>query len=400
MASPSPSRNFGQWKVLLICPNGKLSAELAPLLAEHLPFSPVLELKEYPTRAVVSEALQDQGCNLCFVDAESSRDWALALISDLSMLDAKLPVVAVHGSNDSEYILRTLRQGATEFLFQPLTSEHFVPVMERIATLHRGKALNHAKVYCVTPAKGACGASTVACNLAQHWKRVGAKKILLADLDPLAGTVSFQLKLKQNYSFMDALTRGSVLDEDVWRGMVHTSGGIDIMLSPDQPVHGIDEAHNAANLLEFARSLYEVIVVDSSGPYGQWNLTLARLCDELLLVTTNELPALQATQRTLAYMDRNRIDRGKIKVVVNRYHKDGGLSRDVIESALHTDIYHLVPSDYADVQSALVEGKPLPPGTSVGRSIIQLAEKLSGKQASAQAAKTSSLSSLFSFLRR
>jgi len=400
MSSPAQNRNFGQWKILLICPSSSISSEITPLLSEHLPFSPILELKEYPTRAVLSEALQEHGCNICFVDTESSRDWGLALLSDISMLDAKLPVVAIHAGNDSEYILRTLRQGATEFLFQPLSSEHFVPVMERISAQHRGKSLHNAKVYCITPSKGACGASTVACNLAQHWKRLGAKKILLADLDPLAGTVSFQLKLKQNYSFMDAITRGTALDEDIWRGMVHTSGNIDIILGPDQPVHGIDEAHNAAHLIDFSRSLYEIVIVDTGGAFGQWNLTLARLCDELLLVTTNELPALQATQRTLAYFDRNRVDRAKIRIVVNRYHKDVGLSRDVIESALHTDIYHLVPSDYEDVQKALVEGKSLPPNTPVGRSIIQLAEKLSGKKVAAPVTKSSSLSSLFSFMRR
>lgn len=394
------SRNFGQWKILLICPDQSVGAELASLLTEYLPFSPLLELKQYPTRAVLHEALQEQGCNLCFVDAESSRDWALALINDLSLLDSKLPVVAIHGNNDTDFILRSLRQGAAEFLFQPLTSEQFIPVMERIAAQHRGKNSNYAKVYAAMPAKGACGASTMACHLAHHWKRLGTKKILLADLDPLAGTVSFQLKLKQTYSFMDALARGTQLDEDIWRGLVHTVRGTDVLLSPEQPVHGIDEAHNPAGIIDFARSLYEVVIVDTSGPYGQWNKSVARLCDELLLVTTNELPALQAAQRALAFFDRNRVDRSKIRVVVNRYHKDMGLSRDMIESALHCDVYQLVPSDYEEVQRALVEGKSVAPGTPVGRSVVELTEKLSGKKVSAPTSRPGSLSSLFSFLRR
>ena len=49
------------------------------------------------------------------------------------------------------------------------------------------------------PAKGAAGATTIACNLAYQCKRLGASKILLADLDPLTGTVSFVLKLKSTY---------------------------------------------------------------------------------------------------------------------------------------------------------------------------------------------------------
>jgi pilus assembly protein CpaE len=400
MSASPPSKTFGQWKILLICPDLAIQSELAPLLAEHLPFSPIHALNDYPTRSVLGDALQEHGANLCFVDVETNRDWALALLSDLSMLDAKLPVIGLHRGNDSDYILRTLRQGATEFLFHPFSSEHFLPVMERISAQHRGKSLSNAKVYCVMPAKGACGASTVACNLALHWKKLGAKKILLADLDPLTGTVSFQLKLKQNYSFMEALTRGGQLDEDIWRGMVQTSSGVDVLLAPDQPVHGIDETHNASSIIEFSRSMYDVVVLDCNGAYGQWSLTVARLADELLLVTTNELPALQATQRALAYLDRNRVDRSKIRIVVNRYHKEIGLSRDVIEAALHSDVFHLIPSDYEDVQRALVEGRHIPAGSPVGRGLVTLAEKLSGKDTAPAPTKSSSLSSLFSFLRK
>ena len=85
----------------------------------------------------------------------------------------------------------------------------------------------------------------------------------------------------------------------IWRGLVQTAGTTDILLSPDHPVHGIDEAHNPAGLIDFARSLYDVVLVDTNGPYGLWNKSIARYCDELLLVTTNELPALRSLRDRL-----------------------------------------------------------------------------------------------------
>ena len=70
--------------------------------------------------------------------------------------------------------------------------------------------------------------------------------------------------------------------------------------------------------------------------YGDWNLSQARLADEILLVTTNELTALQAVQRALSYMDSNNIGRYKIRLIVNRYDRHVGLSKDVImATALH-----------------------------------------------------------------
>jgi len=62
-------------------------------------------------------------------------------------------------------------------------------------------------IVAVIPAKGACGASTIAANLAFQWKRSSGQRILLVDLDPLTGTISFMLKIKSIYSFLDALQR-------------------------------------------------------------------------------------------------------------------------------------------------------------------------------------------------
>ncbi len=400
MTVATPSVTFGQWKVLLVCPNGSLIEELSPLLAAHLPFSPALELRQYPPRAVLAEALQNQGANICFVDVSVNQDSATALLGELCKLDPKLPIVAIHQGNDPNYIIRTLRQGATEFLFRPVTAEHFIPVMERLSASRGGTGVRQSKIYCVMPAKGACGASTVACNLAYYCGKAGAGKVLLVDLDPLTGTISFQLKLRQGYSFMEALNRGHHLDEDIWKGLVVKSSGIDILLAPDQPVHAIGENYSAGAILEFARSLYDIIVVDTASAYGQWSHSIARGSDEILLITTNELPALQSTQRALAYLERSQIDHVKISVIVNRYHEDIGLSSDMIGTALHTDVFHLIPSDYEGVQRALVDGKPIPSSTPVGKALMKLAGKLTGMQRPAPPPKTSPLAGLFSFLRR
>jgi Flp pilus assembly CpaE family ATPase len=96
-------------------------------------------------------------------------------------------------------------------------------------------------------------------------------------------------------------------------------------------------------------------------------------------VTTNELPALQAAQRALSYLDTNRIGRWKIRLLVNRYHRDVGLSREVIGTALHTEVFDILPSDYEAVQKSLMEGKPAPPSTAFGKSIQQLADRLGGR---------------------
>src|SRR5262249_14094533 len=146
-------------------------------------------------------------------------------------------IIVLLDSKDPELILRAMRQGAAEFLVRPFTPEQLTHSLERIVTI-LGGSQNLGRLYCVMPAKGACGASTIACNIAPQWKRFGFKRILLADLDPLTGTQSFLLKLRSNYSFLDAVSHAATMDLDIWKGLVTTVTGIDVILAPETVQEG------------------------------------------------------------------------------------------------------------------------------------------------------------------
>jgi pilus assembly protein CpaE len=248
------------------------------------------------------------------------------------------------------------------------------------------------------PAKGGCGASTIASNLAYQLKRVGDKRILLADLDALAGTLSFLLKIKSNYSFMDVLARSGEIDQDLWKAVVTHRQGVDVLLSPEVMTDGVSDLKDASAIVEYARGAYDLVVLDAGSVYGDWNLSQAHLSDEILLITTNELTSLQAVQRALSYLDANSVGRYKIRLIVNRYDRHVGLSRDVIGTALHMDIYHLMPTDYDAIQKSLMEGKPLAATTNFGKSVIGLVDRLAGS--SEPLKRNTSLSGLLSLFSR
>jgi pilus assembly protein CpaE len=394
-AAPSASK-----KAFIISPNSRMAGDLDALLQSHLGGTPAGHLRAYPSPRDVGATL-GSGAHLVFLDIVSDQEQAVQLLSEMTRVGPAVQVIALLAGNDPDLILKCLRAGAVDFLIQPFTGEQIDAAMAKLARLQpaaESSGKEPAKIYAVMPAKGACGATTIACNLAFQWKRLGAQRVLLADLDPLAGTMSFLLKIKSMYSFLDALQHAFELDADLWQGMITNVAGVDVLLAPELMVEGAQDLRDPSPILDYARHAYDVVVIDTGGVYGDWNLNAARGANELLLITTNELPALQAAQRALSYLDTNRIGRWKIRLLVNRYHRDVGLSREVIGTALHNEVFDVLPSDYEAVQKALMEGKPAPGSTSFGKSIMQLADRLGGRTEAVK--KSTSLGGLLSLFGR
>ena len=398
MANSESARINGSLKALFITANPLIRRELTPLFTRAAPHLACSErpLPESPQE--LAGVLQQESPQLCFLDFAQNTDRGLSLVTELLRLDSRLVIVALLPGSDSSLILRCLRQGASEFLLCPYKPEHVDAMLQKVARLLPSEKLQKAAtIYSVMPAKGGCGATTLACNLAYQLNRHGSKRVLLADLDPLSGILSFMLKIKSDYSFLDVLHRSSDIDADLWKTMVTKKNSIDVLLSPDTMMEGADDLTDASSIIEYARYNYDVVVLDANGVYGPWNLTQSRLCDELLLVTTNELTSLQAVRRALTYLENNGVGRWKVRVVVNRYQREVGLSEELMATALDRDLYHLLPSDYVGVQKSLMEGKAIAPSSNLGKSLAQLADRMAGR---AESTRKSSFGGLFSLFNR
>ena len=55
------------------------------------------------------------------------------------------------------------------------------------------------------------------------------------------------------------------------------------------------------------------------------------------------------------------------------------MSREVIGTALHTEVFETLPSDYEAVQKALLDGKPIHASTPFGKGIVEIVDRLGGK---------------------
>jgi len=400
MALSDTHRFHGRCKALYFGGKPATLRELHPFLLHHFPLCSAVQLEAYPSPRELSEAFQNALPTLCILNVEKLADSAAGLIPELLRLDSKLAIIAVLPHDHPDLILPYLRLGATDFLISPFTPDQVQMVSQKVIKLFPSPQSGSAsgRILTVLPAKGACGATTVACALAFEWKRVTAARVLLADLDPFTGTIGFLLKVKSSFSFADVLSRAADIDADLWKAMVTDCHGVDVLLAPEFPLEGASELEDASSILDYARCNYPAVIADAGSAIGDWSLSQALLSDEVLLISTNELASLHSAQRAIRYLEQNGIGRWKIKLVLNRYDERLGVSRELIQNALGMDVFDVLPTDDSTVQKSLMEGKPVGSTSKLGKRLGALAERLAGQQPSPR--KSSSLAGLFSLFSR
>lgn len=358
-----------------------MAAEIKHLLGREIPQMKLVFRSDYPTRSALSELAAQDGIRLCFLDIASDRDAAFGALSAVGACCPDTPIFALLRSDDPELILQCLRQGASEFLIQPFTTDQLHAAMAKLSRFYQTPAAQpetNCRVFCVLPGKGACGATTVACHLAHSLHRHGFSKVLLADMDGLTGTVAFLLKLKSNYSFIDALQHAGNLEADIWKVLVNPTSGIDVLLAPENPMEGFGDGADPTPIVAYARRAYDAVVLDGGSSYGEWNAALARSANETLIVSTSELAALHSFQRARSYLVSKGARRDSVRLVINRQMKKQGLGQEAIEQALQCEVFNTLPADPDAIRRSLMDGRPAPANSSFGKSVSHLAAALAG----------------------
>jgi pilus assembly protein CpaE len=373
MPPPNRARTV-VWKPLVVCPQPDFHRRLRAVLTELAVEQPCT-LTEYPRSGMIGGLVERHACNICFLDAATNSEEAQLLISELA---PAVPVVALHPRNDADLILRCLRRGASEFVADP-TADAVRGVFERLART-RFEAARHAPgaVYCVVPGKPGCGASTLAAHLAIQLHSGGANPVLLVDGDYLTASIAFMLKLKPEFHLEDVLRDWARMDDDLWSRLTVPAFGLDVLAAPEDPTTRTQVSRQfAGELCAFWRERYEAVVLDLPDVRAAVDCGFAGLSDTVLLITTNELAALHATCRGLRYLDAGSADRGKLRLILNRYTPVTGLNRDEVKTVLALQPFAILCNDYEVIQAALLDGKPAPPGSRFGASVQALCRQLS-----------------------
>lgn len=366
---------------ILVCPDRGLAQQFSTTIADLKSLNILADLKEYPSAALLEERLKLLRPDAVLLDVRSERDAALFLFSQIAAARPELAFIGLHQSNDPEAILLCLRSGVAEFLHAPFRKDDAEQAIMRLVR-RKESGIRHqparGRLIAFVPSKGGSGTTCIACNTAHQLARASKGRVLLADFDLTAGTVSFLFKLSHNYSLLDGIKHSHQLDESLWGSLVANRWGVDILPAPEKPYVLPIEPYRVHECLEYARSIYDHVVVDLGSISERVSAATLNEADQIFVVANPELPVLFLARKTLALLEEMGFNREQVRVLLNRVHKREELSLSDMEKIFRFPVHATFPNDYPAMRHALTEGRPVADNCDLGKAYRKFAEELIG----------------------
>lgn len=366
---------------LLISPNREIAEKFIKAAGPVRLFQVVSDLKSYLPEQVLEMRMRQWKPDVVLLDLSTQIDEACETIRYLLNRNPPIQVVGLHSHQDGNAIVRSLRAGASEFLWAPFDAAAQQAAYERVVKL-RAPAVSEERelgtVIGFASTKPGSGASTIAAQSAFAIHRISKKRVLLLDLDLMGGTIGFYLKIQHPYSFVDLLDRDSMPDAREWQSLAAQLDGIDILPGPEEPVAATLDPVRLQLLIEMVRKQYDFIVLDLPSIFHRASMLAFSEASAAYLVTTAELPSLHLTRKAIEMLDAVGFEKSRYSILVNRLSRQQGIAATDVEKMFGASVRAVLPNDYFSLHRVVTRGAPLGDEGELGRAIHHFAAKLAG----------------------
>ena len=311
-----------------------------------------------------------------------------ALAEEMRLKRPSLGVVMVRRRIDTAVLSDALRSGVREVVQERdlgglatavrRQREIAARLREQIETGTEGaERQHHGQVITVFSAKGGCGKTTLATNIATALAESGKGTVALVDLDLAFGDVAIALQLFPTHTIADAVPIGEDLDGPALASLLtsHRSG-LQALVAPMEPsAADLITTPLVSRILDILREDFDYVVVDTPPALDDHVLAAFDHSNVVALLATLDIPALKNLKLTLETLDLIGYPRDRLKIVLNRSDSKVGLSLSEVEKTLRAPIVAQIPSS-RDVPAstnrgvAIVSDDPKSPVSIAIRSFI------------------------------
>jgi pilus assembly protein CpaE len=202
--------------------------------------------------------------------------------------------------------------------------------------------------------------------------------VLILDGNLQFGDVAIFMNEQAKYSVIDLAPRASELDAEVVDNLVikHNATGVRILAAPHRTI----DAENVTGeqfkeVLQTLRRFFSYIIVDTTPALTDVTLSILDESDVIVLLTTQDIPAIKNARLFLDVVDALDINRRRLLFTLNRFDKRIGILPEKIAENFKQEIVCVLPFDDRTVVPSVNRGIPFMVGNKsapISRMIIEL----------------------------
>ena len=330
--------------------------------------------------------LPDGGVDLLVVDSGASARQDMDALAPYTAAHPEAMVVMLSGSRDQDTLLEAMHAGVREVLPSPATAADLSAALRRLAQRQPAPRTggSSAHVVAFVSCKGGSGATFLATNIAYLLGVEHGKATALVDLDLRYGDASYFVTDKPGKSNLADLARQSDrLDGRLLAAcMTQVAPHFDLLAAPDDPEEALTvTAAQVERVLDMVVQKYDYVVLDVDRVLEPASIKALDQAQHVYMVMENMIPYVRDARRLLGILRSLGYPDSKLRLVVNRYRKAGGIDLAQIEKAVGLPVAHVLNESIEDVSQAVNAGVALTtlhPHNSVARGMRALADGIAG----------------------
>lgn len=269
------------------------------------------------------------------------------------------PILAImDAAQAAGSLVEAQRLGAAQIVALPLNGADFRLALQRIAK--QFGALRHASELIVVAGCGeGSGATTVAMGLAYALIREQPGETILAELALRLGRLANNLDLQPNLTTPSLFNDLERMDPKALKhSLIPYAPNLLLLPGPFRTLAAPKvEPAQVAHLLQHLQMLAPFVVVDLPATLDDVYFAALGAATRVVLVAEHSVPSIQALAVVRDSIERHNISARQL-LVLNRYdRKQAGMKAERLEEVVHGPHFHVVPSHYEALRTAVNAGK-------------------------------------------
>jgi pilus assembly protein CpaE len=204
--------------------------------------------------------------------------------------------------------------------------------------------------------------------------------VVLVDANLQFGDITVLFNEQGKNTIADLAPRADELDPEILEEVLitHKTTGIKILAAPSRPEYAENvSGEQFSKVIKYLKRLYSYIIIDCATSLDDVVLASFDNADLIVLITTQEIPAIKNVRLFLDISDVLNLERSKIVFVLNRYDKRIGITPEKIAESFKQNGISVVPLDERTVIPSINRGIPFMLGDksrAVSKAYLSMAE--------------------------